>query len=67
MWFIQENVDLFPWAPSNMGGIDTDTTCHHLAIKLGIILIVQRKRKKGEDKRTTIIEEVKKLKEAKLI
>lgn len=65
--FLQENSDLFAWAPSDMPGIDIKVACHHLAVNPSVKPVVQRKHKMGEEKRNAVDEEVKKLKEARFI
>ncbi|GAU32570.1 hypothetical protein TSUD_218280 [Trifolium subterraneum] len=64
---LRNNRDLFAWHPSDMPGIDESVTMHKLSISPANKPVVQRKRKVGEDRRTSITEEVAKLKEAGFI
>jgi len=50
-----------------MPEIDHNVVCHHLAVSPGIKPVVQIKRKKGEERRKTVDEEVKKLRDARFI
>jgi hypothetical protein len=50
-----------------MPGMDPDIACHHLSVKPGVILVVQRKRKMGEERRKVVDDEVKKLVDARFI
>ncbi|RDX99702.1 hypothetical protein CR513_17219, partial [Mucuna pruriens] len=58
---LQKNADVFAWTAKDMPGLDLRFMCHELSIKPGSKLIAQKKRKQGEEKRTTIKEEVEKL------
>ncbi|GAU39516.1 hypothetical protein TSUD_68800 [Trifolium subterraneum] len=64
---LRKNVDLFAWKPSDMPGIDETIITHKLAIVPNSKPVSQRKRKVGEERRTSIDEEVHKLKEAGFI
>jgi hypothetical protein len=64
---LRDKFDLFAWKPSYMPGIDPSVVCRHLAINHGVKPVVQRKRKLGEERRKTVDEEVKKLKDAHFI
>lgn len=55
------NVNLFAWTPSYISGIDTRVVPHFLVVNPSSKLVAQRKKKVGEEKRTTIDEEVGKL------
>ncbi|MCI85557.1 retrotransposon protein putative Ty3-gypsy subclass, partial [Trifolium medium] len=54
---LKSNVDLFAWQPSDMPGIDESVITHKLSISPDIKPVSQRKRKIGEERRATIIEE----------
>ncbi|GAU32075.1 hypothetical protein TSUD_53430 [Trifolium subterraneum] len=64
---LRKNVDLFAWKPSDMPGIDETIITHKLAIAPNSKPVSQRKRKLGDERMTTIDEEVHKLKEAGFI
>ncbi|RDY04620.1 hypothetical protein CR513_11645, partial [Mucuna pruriens] len=49
--FLWENRDVFTWSPTNMPEIDPDFLCHHLSVSPRSRLVVQRRRKLGEEKR----------------
>ncbi|XP_072083590.1 uncharacterized protein [Arachis hypogaea] len=55
---LRQNVDLFAWTPADRPGIDPNVICHKLVINL---LIAQKKRHLGTDKRTASLEETQKL------
>lgn len=52
---------MFVWDPLGIIGIDSRMVCHHLVINLLVKPVSQRKREVGEEKRTTIDEDVQKL------
>ncbi|GAU22813.1 hypothetical protein TSUD_142530 [Trifolium subterraneum] len=64
---LRNNRDLFASQPSDMSGINESVITHKLSISPVNKPVVQRKRKVGEERRTTITEEVAKLKEAGFI
>jgi hypothetical protein len=64
---LRKNVDLFAWKPVDMPGIDETIITHKLAITSNSKPVAQRKRKHGEERRTTVDEEVAKLKKAQFI
>ncbi|GAU35844.1 hypothetical protein TSUD_63330 [Trifolium subterraneum] len=64
---LRKNVDLFAWKPSDMPEIDETIITHKLVIAPNSKPVSQRKRKVGEERRTTIDEEVHKLKETGFI
>lgn len=57
-----ENKYLFAWAPSDMLDIEDNVIWNHLSLRPNFKIVIQRKRKVGEEKWTSIIEEFKKLK-----
>ncbi|MCH79825.1 RNA-directed DNA polymerase (Reverse transcriptase) [Trifolium medium] len=64
---LKNNIDLFAWKPSDMPGINESIITHKLSISPDIEPVSQRKMKIGKEMRTTIIEEVAKLKDAGFI
>jgi hypothetical protein len=64
---LRENVDLFAWNSEDMPGIDETVITHKLAIANNAKPVVQRKIKQGEERRTTVDEEVAKLIKAQFI
>ncbi|XP_020235084.1 uncharacterized protein LOC109814954 [Cajanus cajan] len=55
------NILAFAWSASDIPGIDPDFLCHHLMVDPRAKLVIQKRRKFGEDKRKAIAEETKKL------
>ncbi|RDX69353.1 Retrovirus-related Pol polyprotein from transposon 17.6, partial [Mucuna pruriens] len=64
---LQQNCDVFAWAPEDMPGIDTNFMNHRLSIADGARSVMQKKRKQGEEKRRAIQEETNKLLKAGFI
>ncbi|GAU40790.1 hypothetical protein TSUD_348870 [Trifolium subterraneum] len=64
---LRNNRDLFAWQSSDMSEIDESVITLKLSILSANKPVVQRKRKVGEERRTTTTEEVAKLKEAGFI
>ncbi|RDX78518.1 hypothetical protein CR513_41196, partial [Mucuna pruriens] len=58
---LQQNSDVFAWAPEEMPGIDPKFMNHRLSIADGARPVVQKKRKQGEEKRRAIREETDKI------
>ncbi|XP_020234170.1 uncharacterized protein LOC109814212 [Cajanus cajan] len=58
---LKENASAFAWHSSVMLGIDPDFLCHKLAIDPNAKVVIQKRRKFGEEKRRAIAEEMKKL------
>ena len=58
---LKRNIDLFPWKPSVMLGIEPNIMCHSFVLNPKLKLVSQLKRKGGKEKRKTIVEEVDKV------
>ncbi|RDX88965.1 Retrovirus-related Pol polyprotein from transposon 17.6, partial [Mucuna pruriens] len=58
---LQQNRDVFAWAPEDMPGIDPSFMSHRLSIIPDARPVMQKKRKQGEEKRKAIKEETGKL------
>lgn len=58
---LRENVDLLAWKLVDMPGIGPNIGCHHQALYPTIKPITQRKRKKEEENRRVVEDEVRKL------
>ncbi|RDY08045.1 hypothetical protein CR513_07759, partial [Mucuna pruriens] len=58
---LQQNSDVFAWAPEDMPGIDPKFMSHRLSITDDAWPVVQKKRKQGKEKRRAIKEETDKL------
>nr|KYP41357.1 Retrovirus-related Pol polyprotein from transposon 17.6 [Cajanus cajan] len=61
---LKQNASEFAWHSSDMPGIDPDFLCHRLAIDPNAKVVIQKRRKFGEEKRRAIAEETKKLVQA---
>jgi hypothetical protein len=58
---------VFAWEPSNLSKVPREVIEHHLAVRPGAHLTKQKVRREAQDCQDFIIEEVKKLKKAKVI
>ncbi|RDX80344.1 Retrovirus-related Pol polyprotein from transposon 17.6, partial [Mucuna pruriens] len=64
---LQQNCDVFAWAPEDMPGIDPNFMNHRLSMAKDELSVMQKKRKQGEEKRKAIQEETSKLLKAGFI
>ncbi|RDX84455.1 Retrovirus-related Pol polyprotein from transposon 17.6, partial [Mucuna pruriens] len=64
---LQQNCDVFAWAPEDMPGIDPNFMNHRLSMAKDARQVMQKKRKQGEEKRKAIQEETNKLLKAGFI
>ena len=61
------NQDVFAWSAGDITGLDPTLICHKLSVNTNVMLIAQRKRKMGEEKRKAVKIETDRLLEAKFI
>jgi hypothetical protein len=65
--FLRENSDVFAWEPSDLPRVPTEVIEHHLAVRPGVHPVKQKVHCQPQDRWDFIIEEVQKLKKAKVI
>ncbi|XP_065045855.1 uncharacterized protein LOC103989797 [Musa acuminata AAA Group] len=59
--FLQENVDVFAWSPSDMMGIDPKIAQHHLNISPNARPVRQKPRRQAPDRQLAVRDEVQRL------
>ena len=58
---------MFAWGPSDLPGVPREVVEHHLAVCLGTRPIQQKVHRQAQDRQDFIVEEVHKLKRAKVV
>jgi hypothetical protein len=65
--FLRANSDMFTWTPSDMPGVPREVIEHHLAMCPQAHPMKLKTKKQAQEKEDFIVQEIEKLKKAKLI